>query len=323
MEERLSASGGEVLAGIRSGVATVTLNRPKSLNALTLGMVEALGEWLDAWATDPRVRIVFMRGAGDKAFCAGGDIRWLHDTWKADGNVGRFFKVEYDVDHRIHTYNKPVVALLDGVVMGGGMGLAQGARLRLVGERTRMAMPETGIGCVPDVGGSYFLSRLEGVLGRYLALVGPTLGPADAIYSGLADQYIGSTPMPPGELAALMPAIDAHFGKPTVDEIVASLEAERSAARLEWARATLDAMSRRSPTMLKVTLEQLDRGGRLGLRECFEMERGLMRAAFEHGDYLEGIRALIIDKDKQPRWKPASLDEVDPGSVARFFSTRP
>jgi len=322
MEERLSAAEGEILAEVRAGVATITLNRPAALNALTLGMIEALAKWLDDWASYDKVRLVMLRGAGPKAFCAGGDIRALRDRFEAGEDVYHFFILEYALDFRIHNYPKPVVALLDGIVMGGGMGLAQGATLRLVGERTRMAMPETAIGLFPDVGGSYFLSRLEGQLGPYLGLIGPTLNAADALYAGLADQYIGAQPMAPGELEALRPAIDRHFAFATVEEIVASLESERAADLAAWVGKTLQAITKRSPTMLKVSLEQIRRGAGLTLAGCFRMELDLIHGAFEHGDFIEGIRAMIVEKDMSPRWKPSTLAAVDAASVARFFGPR-
>ena len=319
MEERLSASGGEILAEIRSGVATVTLNRPQALNAITLGMLEALTDWLDAWERDDRVRIVMLRGAGEKAFCAGGDIRALYEAYKAGRDVIPFFEIEYALDERIHTYPKTVVALIDGIVMGGGMGLAQGAGLRLVGARTRMAMPETAIGLFPDVGGSYFLSRLAGQLGPYLGLVGPTLNATDAIYAGLADQFVGAGPVPEGELERFRPAIDRHFAGDSVAAIVASLEKEAAPGNVEWSKRTLHLLGKRSPTLLQVTLEQLRRGARLSLAECFRMELGMIRAAFAHGDFIEGIRALIVEKDNNPRWKRARVADVEAAEVAAFF----
>ena len=318
MEERLSAAAGELLAVVRAGVATVTLNRPAALNALTLGMLEGLTEWLEAWASDDRVRVVVLRGAGEKAFCAGGDIRALHERFKAGHDMLPFFVIEYALDHRIHTYPKPVVALMDGIVMGGGMGLAQGASLRLVGERTKMAMPETAIGLFPDVGGSYFLARLPGSLGRYLGLVGPTLRAADALYCGLADEYIGTAPLALGELEAARPAIERHFGHDSVAAITASLAADDS----DWSRRTLEALGKRSPTMLAVTLEQLARGAKLGLADAFRMELGLIQSSFDHGDFIEGIRALIVEKDNAPRWNPPTLAQVDKAAVERFFRSR-
>lgn len=355
MEERLSAAGGELAAEVRAGVATVTLNRPAALNALSLGMLQGLAAWLEAWAGDDAVRIVVLRGAGEKAFCAGGDIRALHDSFTAGTALHReFFEIEYALDHRIHTYSKPIVAILDGIVMGGGMGISQGAALRIAGDRTRMAMPETAIGLFPDVGGSYFLSRLPGRLGTYLGLVGPTLRAADAIFCGLADAYLAPsalaelpealaraahapdpaaairalTPpadsgmLPGGELQAMQPAIDRHFAQATMEAVLTSLHAERDPRALDWSQRTVEALARRSPTMLKVTLEQLRRGAGLGLADCFRMELNLIHGCFEQGDFIEGIRALIIERDNQPRWNPPTLAATDPAAIRRFFEPR-
>ncbi len=323
MEERLTAAGGEILARIRGSVATVTLNRPGALNALSDGMLRGLAEWLDRWEHDPRVRIVVLEGAGPKAFCAGGDVRALHASFRDGGEAHRdYFVVEYALDYRIHTYPKAIVAMIDGIVMGGGMGLAQGASLRVVGPRTRMAMPETAIGLAPDVGGSYFLSRVPGCLGTYLALVGPTIGAADAIYCGLADTYVGAQPPGEPELERLRPAIDRHFAHDSVPAILGSLEEEARPEFAAWAIGAREALAKRSPTMLAVTLEQQRRGRSLSLAECLRMELGLVYAAFEQGDFLEGIRALIIDKDMRPRWRPGRLAEVKRSEVERFFAPR-
>jgi enoyl-CoA hydratase/carnithine racemase len=318
MEERLSAAGGELAAEIRAGVATVTLNRPAALNALSLDMLKGLAAWLDAWEDDDNVRTIVLRGAGDKAFCAGGDVRALYDNFLGSGSIPgvlQFFVVEYALDFHIHTYPKPIVAVMDGIVMGGGMGIAQGARLRIVGDRTKMAMPETTIGLFPDVGGSYFLSRVPGKLGIYLGLAGPTLRAADAIYCGLADIYIGAGTLPAPELEALRPAIDEHFAHDSVNAIAASLENERRPGFREWAVRTREALAKRSPTMLAVTLEQLKRGATMSLADCFRMELNLIHGCFAQGDFIEGIRALIVEKDNRPRWKPSS--PVDP-----FFAPR-
>ena len=355
MEERLTAAGGELLADLADGVATVTLNRPAALNALTMGMIEGLAAWLDAWESDDRVRVVLLRGAGEKAFCAGGDIRALREDHLAGGDQSRrFFIVEYALDHRIHRYPKPVVALMDGIVMGGGMGISQGARLRLAGPRTRIAMPETAIGLFPDVGGSWFLPRCPGRLGTYLGLVGPTIGGPDSLYAGLVDACAGPETLAglpaelagcaqaedpvaavaalrarlardepvPGELASLRPAIDRHFAHPSVEAIVHSLEAESHPGLLPWADKTRALLAKRSPTLLKVTLEQLRRGAGLGLADCFRMEYGLVQSCFAQGDFLEGVRALIVDKDNAPRWNPPSLTEVTDAAVAAFFAPR-
>ncbi|HUQ28568.1 MAG TPA: 3-hydroxyisobutyryl-CoA hydrolase [Usitatibacter sp.] len=316
MEQRLTGAGGDILAHVLNRVATVTLNRPGALNALTLDMLRALTGWLDAWETDEDVRKIVLRGAGPKAFCAGGDIRALYAQISSGGTAHpEFFIVEYALDYRIRTYPKTIVAVMDGVVMGGGMGIAQGATVRIVGDRTKMAMPETAIGLFPDVGGSYFLSRTPGKIGAYLGLAGPTIGAADAIYCKLADVYVGAQESPQAELEALRPAIDRHFAHGTVAAIVASLKSEDDPKYREWAASTVDALSRRSPTLLAVTLELLKRGARLSPADCFRMELGLIHACFEHGDMLEGIRALIIEKDNQPRWKPA-------GPAEPFFRPR-
>lgn len=315
MEERLTAAGGELAAEVRAGVATVTLNRPSALNALTLDMVRGLAQWLDAWEDDDEVHTIVLRGAGEKAFCAGGDLRALHDFVKGGNDALDFFVAEYALDYRIHTYPKPIVAVIDGIVMGGGMGLAQGASLRIVGDRTKLAMPETTIGLFPDVGGSFFLSRTPGKLGTYLGLVGPNLRAADAIYCGLADLHIGAGPLPAPELQALRPAIDEHFAHDCVAAIVASLEGERRPELREWAVRTREALAKRSPTMLAVTLEQLKRGAAMSLADCFRMELNLIHGCFAQGDFVEGIRALIVDKDNSPKWRPLS-------SIEPFFASR-
>jgi enoyl-CoA hydratase/carnithine racemase len=316
--ERMALAGGELEVEIAAGVATVTLNRPKRLNVLSFAMIAGLAECLDAWERDDAIGSIVLRGAGDRAFCAGGDLREVHERMRGgDANLIRFFEVEYALDLRIHEYPKPITAWLDGIVMGGGMGISQGARLRVVGDRTRMAMPETAIGFFPDVGGSYFLSRVPGAIGLYLGLVGPTIGAADALHCGLADTYAGPK-LEGGELEALRPAIDAHFSQPTVEAMADSLSREERPEYAPWARRTLEALRRHSPTMLKVTLEQLRRGRSMTLADCYRMELGMARAAFD-ADFAEGIRALIIDKDNKPRWNPASLEAVTPAWVERFF----
>lgn len=321
MEERLSAAGGELLASIRAGVATVTLNRPAAHNAISFGMLEGLAAWLEAWRGDERIRSILLRGAGDRAFCAGGDVRAIHeDMTGPGGGHHRFFEVEYELDYRIHTYPKPIAAYLDGIVMGGGMGISMGAALRIVGPKTRMAMPETAIGLFPDVGGSWFLSRLPGKLGVYLGLAGPTIRAADAVYCGLADLDVG--PPAPSELEHLRPAIDRHFAHGSVEEILDSLEREPRPERRDWATRTAALLRRRSPTMLKVTLEQLRRGAAMPLDDCFRMELNLIHGCFDHGDMVEGIRAVIVDKDHNPRWHPPALESVRREDVEAFFRPR-
>lgn len=341
-----------VLATVRNHVGHLTLNRPAGLNALTLPMVRQLQQQLDAWAVDPQVHAVALRGEGPKGFCAGGDIRSLHDSFKAGDSLHRdFFVEEYALDLCIHHYRKPIVALMDGFTLGGGMGLAQGAELRVVTERSRLAMPETGIGYFPDVGGSYFLSRIPGELGTYLGVSGVQIQGADALYCGLADWHVDSARLstlderlntlkwsehplkdlqgvlarlgtqaldnPP--LAALRPAIDHFFALPDVASIIEQLRAVTVGDSHEWALKTADLLATRSPLAMAVTLEMLRRGRHLNLEDCFAMELHLDRQWFEHGDLIEGVRALIIDKDKQPRWNPATVAELSRSRVDQFF----
>lgn len=341
-----------VLATVRNHVGHLTLNRPAGLNALTLPMVRQLHQQLDAWAIDPLVHAVVLRGEGPKGFCAGGDIRSLYDSYKAGDSLHRdFFVEEYALDLCIHHYRKPIVALMDGFTLGGGMGLAQGAELRVVTERSRLAMPETGIGYFPDVGGSYFLSRIAGELGTYLGVSGVQIQAADALYCGLADWFVDSSRMatlderldalkwseqplkdlqgvlaklgtqaldnPP--LAALRPAIDHFFALPDVGSIMEQLRAVTVADTHAWAVSTADLLATRSPLAMAVTLEMLRRGRHLSLEDCFAMELHLDQQWFDRGDLIEGVRALIIDKDKQPRWNPATVDALSRSRVDPFF----
>lgn len=341
-----------VLATVRNHVGHLTLNRPAGLNALTLPMVRQLHQQLDAWAIDPLVHAVVLRGEGPKGFCAGGDIRSLYDSYKAGDSLHRdFFVEEYALDLCIHHYRKPIVALMDGFTLGGGMGLAQGAELRVVTERSRLAMPETGIGYFPDVGGSYFLSRIAGELGTYLGVSGVQIQAADALYCGLADWFVDSSRLatlderldalkwseqplkdlqgvlaklgtqalenPP--LAALRPAIDHFFALPDVGSIMEQLRAVTVADTHAWAVSTADLLATRSPLAMAVTLEMLRRGRHLSLEDCFAMELHLDQQWFDRGDLIEGVRALIIDKDKQPCWNPATVDALSRSRVDPFF----
>jgi enoyl-CoA hydratase/carnithine racemase len=350
----------EVLCEIRNHVAFITLNRPAALNALSLNMILQLRELLGRSAADPEIHAVLIGGAGDKAFCAGGDIRALYQSFKTGSALHReFFAAEYPLDYLLYSYPKSCLVLMDGITLGGGMGIAQGSRLRIVGERTRIGMPEVGIGFFPDVGGSYFLSRMPGKLGVYLALTGVQIRAADALYSGLADLYLSpaaiaslrdslaqlrwsSTPVadlhrridelagtdgPPGSppaappLAALRDSIDTHFSHSTVGAIVSSLEQE-TRNDVDWAHDTAKLMRSRSPTMMSVTLRQLQRGAHLSLADCFRMELGMAAHTFEQGDFLEGVRAVLIDKDNSPRWQPHRIEEVTEAMVEGFFRER-
>ncbi|SEI46071.1 Enoyl-CoA hydratase/isomerase [Azotobacter beijerinckii] len=342
-----------VLVAESNRIGYLTLNRPASLNTLTLPMVCALQRQLEAWAADPTILAVVLRGAGGKAFCAGGDIRALYDSFLAeDGRYLSFFEKEYALDHYLHCYPKPVLALMDGFVLGGGMGLVQGSLLRVISERTRVGMPEVGIGYFPDVGSSYFLSRLPDALGLYLGVTGVHLSPADALYAGLADWYLpsegfaelersldtlswdvhprqaignllasfGKRHLAGGELKNLHPAIETHFSLPDIPTIRASLLAEHRPEYRAWAEETVRLLDSRSPLSLCVTLELLQRGRHLSLNDCFALELHLDRQWFAQGDIMEGVRALLVDKDKSPRWSPPTLGEVRPEQVQAFFA---
>ncbi|MFC6338702.1 enoyl-CoA hydratase/isomerase family protein [Pseudomonas sp. CCM 7891] len=343
----------DVLAEVRNHIGHLTLNRPAGLNAITLDMVRTLARHLQAWADDPKVYAIVLRGAGEKAFCAGGDIRSLYDSYQnGDCLHEDFFVEEYALDLAIHHYRKPILALMDGFVLGGGMGLVQGADLRVVTERSRLAMPEVAIGYFPDVGGSYFLSRIPGELGIYLGVTGVQIRAADALYCGLADWYLDSArlaelerqldqlawqgsplkdledalatlcvqqlPEPP--LAALRPAIEHFFAQPDVPSIVEQLQAVTVGDSHEWAISTAKLMQTRSPLAMAVTLEMLRRGRHLALEDCFALELHLDRQWFDRGDLIEGVRALLIDKDKAPRWNPPSLQALDAAHVKSFFA---
>jgi enoyl-CoA hydratase/carnithine racemase len=340
-----------VQTSVAHGTAVITLDRPKALNSLSLEMVRALTEALTAWRDDAHIDAVVIRSSSEKALCAGGDIRFFYDEGKASptGNselLDQFFTEEYALNHLIHFYPKPFIAVMDGVVMGGGMGIAQAgpkSRVRLVTERTKMAMPEVNIGLFPDVGGSYFLSRVPGQLGNYLGLTGLTIGAADALYVGLADYFVPSEQLPAladmiankpgvelreavvglgmpfwasgGVLARHRALIDTHFGQPDVAAIMASLAQDSD----PFAQKALAAMQQRSPLMMCVTHKLLKLGATLDVADCLRLERNLVRRNFEHGEVIEGVRALVIDKDNKPVWNPPTLDGVTQQMVDRFF----
>ena len=343
---------GEVLAQVRGQVGCITLNRPKALNALSLGMVRDLMTVLLNWQSDPRVLAVAIRGSNKEgafgAFCAGGDIRFLHQAGST-GNpeIEDFFTEEYALNHLIHNYNKPYIAFMDGIVMGGGMGISQGAALRVVTERTKMAMPETAIGLFPDVGGGYFLSRCPGHVGEWLALTGDTIGAGDAIAFDLADgclpvdqlvsvwEALGTQQFADGAavqsfvdskliavsafLQSARGQIDQYFSLNSVGDIAAALEA----ADDEWARTTAATLRKRSPLMLNVVLEQIRRARGMDLAADLRMERDMVRHCFYlrpgQSETVEGIRALAVDKDHAPQWQPGRIEDVTPEMVAPFF----
>lgn len=341
-----------VLGEVRNHVGYLTLNRPAGINVLTLDMVRAIRGYLDAWALDAHIQAVVLRGAGERGFCAGGDIRSLYDSYQTGDTLHQdFFTEEYALDLCLHYYRKPVLAIMDGYTLGGGMGLAQAAELRIVTERSRLGMPEVGIGYFPDVGGSYFLTRVPGEIGTYLAVTGVQIEAADALYCGLADWFLeceklallderldritwsrsplkdiqgvlaklGLQTLPSAPLDRLRPAIDHFFGLPDIASMIEQLQQVTVADSQIWARNTARLMQTRSPLAMSVTLEMIRRGRRKSLEDCFAMELHLDRQWFEHGDLVEGVRALLIDKDKKPRWNPPTLDQLERSRVEHFF----
>lgn len=345
-----------IKTAINHRLGYVTIDRPRALNALSLDMVRTLTATLSVWRGDAAIDAVVIRGSEARAFCAGGDIRYFYQVANStplggSATLEDFFTEEYALNHLIHFFPKPYIAIMDGIVMGGGMGISQSGpaqRMRIVTQRTKMAMPEVNIGLFPDVGGSYFLPRARGHTGAYLGLTGHIIDGADAIHAGLADllvpeerheamlQRLASQPITSwrasvaafaepattsgaptrAALAQQDEAIDQHFCLTSVTAIMASLASDSA----PFAQAALASMRKRSPLMLCVTLEQLRRGATMTLADCLRMERGMVRRCFEHNDVVEGIRAAVIDKDEAPIWHPASIGEVQPEQVARFFA---
>ncbi|MDR6975895.1 enoyl-CoA hydratase [Streptomyces sp. 3330] len=331
-----------VLLHTTGRAAHITLNRPRAINALNHTMVRRVDAALTAWERDPAVETVVLSGAGERGLCAGGDIRAVHDDARdGDGTASAaFWRDEYHLNARIARYPKPYVALMDGIVMGGGVGVSAHGSVRVVTERSRIAMPETGIGFVPDVGGTYLLARAPGELGTHLALTGAQIGAGDAVACGLADHCVPSRslpdlladlavlpvgdalerhvrPLPEGELAGRREWIDACYAAGTVEEIVRRLCAHGDPA----AKETAEILLAKSPTALKVTLAAVRRARRLGsLERALEQEFRVSCAALTTPDLVEGIRAQVIDKDRAPCWSPATLDEVSAADVERFFA---
>ncbi|MDX1576411.1 MAG: enoyl-CoA hydratase/isomerase family protein, partial [Kiloniellales bacterium] len=311
----------EILFERRGALAVATLNRPDALNALTLGMIRQLAPRLRDWADDPAVAAVLVTGAGDRAFCAGGDLRAFWDLRHGDRlEAGVFFREEYRLNRQVFTFPKPYVAVIDGIVMGGGVGLSVHGRHRVASERTRFAMPETGIGLFPDVGASYVLPRLPGELGLYLGLTGRRLDAADCLYCGIATHYVAAAGLPalesalaeiavgetadaavaeildrassdpgPSALAEDRDAIDRCFAQDSVEDIVAALEAEGT----NWARHTLEGLQACSPTSLKLTFRQIRKGSGMDFDAALAMEFRLSQACLAGHDFLEGIRAVV------------------------------
>jgi enoyl-CoA hydratase len=325
----------------------ITLNRPQALNALSHEMCRVLHAQLAEWARDDAVGLVIIDGAGGRAFCAGGDVRALYADWQAGGQARfGFYRDEYRLNAFIKRYPKPYVALVDGIVMGGGVGISIHGSHRVATERTVFAMPETGIGLFPDVGGTYFLPRLPGDLGLFLGLTGHRLKAADCLYAGLADSVVPSERLPdliealggaaaaddvtellhrfaeppqPASLPALRAEIDDCFGESSVERILSELERHDT----EFAQDTAAILRQKSPTSLKVTLRQLRAGRHLGFEDCMRLEYRLACRFMQAQDFFEGVRAVVIDKDNEPAWRPDSLEAVSEAAVAAYFAPLP
>ncbi|WP_282795679.1 enoyl-CoA hydratase/isomerase family protein [Streptomyces sp. CC224B] len=334
-----------VLSRTEGRAGHLVLNRPRALNALDHTMVRLIDDALTAWERDETVATVVVTGAGERGLCAGGDIRAVRDDILAGGGAASaaFWHDEYLLVSRIARYRKPYVAVMDGYVMGGGVGVSAHGAVRVVTERSRVAMPETVIGFVPDVGGTYLLARAPGELGTHLALTGASAGPADALLCGLADHFVPAGRLgdfvaalahrevdeavaayaeaaPGGELAAHREWIDSCYAAGSVEEIVDRLLACGEPAAKETAETLLS----RSPTSLKVTLAAVRRARALGsLEDVLRQEYRTSCACLTAPDFPEGVRAQVVDKDRAPRWSPARLADVSEADVARFFLPSP
>ncbi len=343
----------EILFEQRGRLGLVTLNRPKAMNALTHGMAVALEGRLDAWAGDASIGIVAIRGAGERAFAAGGDIRALYDAGRPGHGDGRrnfaFFADEYRLNTKIKRYPKPYVGLMDGIVMGGGVGVSVHGTRRVAGDRTIFAMPETGIGLFPDVGATYFLPRLPGRTGMWLGLTGARLKTADAVACGICDIHVptpvmdevldalagfdsaGREPLdvldwtlaafarvPEGEtvLDRHRERIDRCFGADGVEAVLAALAADDH----PWSAEQRDAILTKSPSSTRIAFRQIREGADLDFEDCMRLEYRLARYCMTHHDFYEGVRAVIIDKDSRPRWEPATLAGATDAFVAEAFA---
>jgi enoyl-CoA hydratase len=331
----------EVLFERRGAIGLITLNRPKALNALTHNMCLLMSAQLKTWATDDAVRTIVIQGAGERAFCAGGDIRALYESGRAGTPYALdFYRDEYQLDALVKHYPKPYVALIRGIDMGGGVGVSMNGSHRVADETMLFAMPETGIGLFPDVGGSYFLPRCPGELGMYLAMTGARLKTADAVLAGLATHFVpaaqreallarlvaGAAPDDalkalsadpgPAPLAEHRGKIDTVFAAGSVEAILERLERDTS----DWARETAATMRTKSPTSLKVAYRQIREGARLSFDDCMRMEFRMVNRVVAGHDFYEGVRATIIDKDGAPKWKPSSLAAVSNDDVAAYFA---
>ena len=327
-------------------VGRIRLNRPKAIHALNTGMCRGAIDALEAWRADAAVEAIIIDHAEGRGFCAGGDIRMIAESGAADGADAReFFHAEYRMNHRLFAYAKPVVAFMDGITMGGGVGISQPAKFRVATENTRFAMPETGIGLFPDVGGGWYLSRLPGRVGAFLALTGARLDGAETLALGLATHYLPASALesakaeiaadpqaieailsahavapPPARILGNRELIDRLFAGRTVEEIVAALEADGG----EWAQKELATIRTKSPQSLKVSLRIVEDGAHMhGFADEMVQEYAVATRIVQRPDFAEGVRALIVDKDNQPRWDPPTLDGVTDHMIDRIFAPLP
>ncbi|WP_159348302.1 enoyl-CoA hydratase/isomerase family protein [Roseomonas harenae] len=332
-----------VVARIEGRAGLILMNRPRALNALDQGMIDALAEAAARFRDDPAIDLVVLEGAGGRAFCAGGDVRAIRTAALArdSATIERFFSSEYALNGMIAAFPKPWISLIDGVCMGGGIGVSVHGSHLVVTEHAMLAMPETAIALFPDVGTSHVLPRLpgaNGAMGKWLALTGARLHGAEAVEAGLATHHVPremlaalrdallagdatvverfAAAVPPGRIEAERAAVERCFAPDDIASITALLTAEDS----DWARAQLAVLHRMSPTSMVVTLELLRRGATMDLPACLEMELALTRAVTHHPDFAEGVRAVLVDKDNAPQWKPAAVGAVDPAAVKAMFA---
>jgi enoyl-CoA hydratase len=339
---------GDLIVRREGSAGIIRLNRPKAINAMTLEMSEGIDAALDRFEADPGVAVVVLEGAGERGLCAGGDIRGLYESSRAGGDLGkRFWRQEYIMNARIAKFPKPYVAFMDGLVMGGGVGLSAHARHRVVTEKTKLAMPEVGLGFFPDVGGTWLLSRAPGEIGTYFGLTGQTMNGPDAIYARFADAVVptaklaalrdvltkvrpgtASSEIKPlidgfatgetaGPVAAMQANVDAWFAHDRMQDIVAALRRDGS----EQAASTLKALSEKSPRGMVVTLKLLRMArASASLEECLMREYRAALQVFASDDFREGVRAAVIDKDRNPKWSPAAIEDVTPEMMAPYFA---
>ena len=340
-------SDGDLIVRREGAAGIIRLNRPKAINAMTLEMSEGIDAALDRFESDPAVAVVILEGAGERGLCAGGDIRGLYESSKAGGDLGKvFWRQEYVMNARIAKYPKPYIAFMDGLVMGGGVGLSGHARHRVVTEKTKLAMPEVGLGFFPDVGGTWLLSRLPGEIGTFFGLTGQTMNGPDAIFARFADAVVPSAKLPElrlaltavepgvtsiavdkiiagfatgesaGPIAAKQASIDGWFAHDRMEDIFASLARDDS----EFAQSTLKALNEKSPRGMVVTLKLLRLAREASsLEECLVREYRAALEVFRSDDFREGIRAAVIDKDRNPKWSPPRVEDVTPEMLAPYF----